>query len=230
MPQKLTVLIPCKNEAHNIRDVHRVGPGSGRRDSRGRLAVDRQYAGAGPPTGRLPHHPTRVRRLRQLQELGHPPGQPSLGAGVGCRRAGDRAAGGRNPPGPGPRRAVVGRLPPAARQLFSRPSDPTLRLEPFADRPAVSPRPMPLRRRQGPRAIGRVARQGGHAPRQIAPLHVLVSGPMDREAQSATPPSGPRTATPPAAGQVGWESSPDPRCDSSSSTSSEPVFSMGPRA
>ena len=41
--------------------------------------------------------------------------------------------------------------------------------------PAVSPRRLPRRLRQGPRAIGCAARQGGNAPGQAPPLYVPLS-------------------------------------------------------
>ena len=50
-------------------------------------------------------------------------------------------------------------------------------------------------------------------------------GPRSKPAMRS---SGPKTAMPPAGGQAGWESSPGPRCDSSNSTCCEEVFSTAP--
>ena len=82
---------------------------------------------------------------------------------------------------------------------------------------------------QGPRAIGSGGRQSGNAPRQIAPLHVQVAVPVDGKTQSLRQAlgRGPPRRRPPR--QAGWEFSPDPRCGSSSFTSSAAAFSMGPR-
>ena len=80
MKQKLTVIIPCKNERKNIRPCI---------ESAKLVADEVLVADSGSTDGtldivrrdrRLPDHRARVHQFRQLQELGHSAGRASLGA------------------------------------------------------------------------------------------------------------------------------------------------------
>ena len=93
MKQKLTVIIPCKNERKNIRPCI---------ESAKRVADEVLVADSGSTDGtldivrstrRLPDRRARIHQLRQLQELGHSAGQPPLGPDRRCRRARDRGTG-----------------------------------------------------------------------------------------------------------------------------------------
>ena len=158
MKQKLTVIIPCKNERKNIRPCIESAQARGRRGAGRRLGLDRRHAGHRARDRRLPDRRARVHQLGQLQELGHPAGRASLGADRRRRRTRDRPLAAEInallADAPAPRR-----LSHLSGQLFSRPSHSSRRLGLGQSAATVPPRPGPLRRAKAimPRSASRRA-------------------------------------------------------------------------
>ena len=179
MAEKLTVLIPCKNEEKNLRPCIESVEADNRRAARSRLRLHRPHEEDSARAGG-PDHRARVRELGGLQELGDPPGRARLGACRGRRRA--RDAGTRRGDQVGPfRHARPRRLPNLPPQLLPRPPGHALRVEQGQRHPALPPGRLPLRGEARPRRPHREHRPGGPVQGEARTLHVLVFRPVLRE-------------------------------------------------